>query len=380
VLTLLQCDGEFPCKKCKDDGLICTAGTRKKTEYKQLPPGYAEVLENSQLVLVHTVQKLYSMLRNNEPWDLGEPELNSSGEPIVHNVAAKLGCLRPNNDLDLPVNAVFPEDEAQMAELARQLRDHAANTAALQNGNNKNNNNNNIITTPPDLIKQEVEFQIAAAVYDRTVRAPSSEADHSDLDHDYRRAAFGGGAASVSTLSSLSLSPASLTYPDFDVPPHSAVTAASDGFPPAVLHSSPALMSAPGPMDAVSAAASDYQWMSNNSRPASSAMELEAMEMNPAMQIFFATSPQQQQQQQGGYYGGGGGGDGEAVLRSAVAAAAASYGIKQQPHPQAQQQQQQQAFAQSCRDPRVMVNMGNDPMMYSGYDEDQLRSVFGGSS
>lgn len=34
-----QCDGEFPCKRCKDDGLVCTAGVRKKMEYKQLPRG-----------------------------------------------------------------------------------------------------------------------------------------------------------------------------------------------------------------------------------------------------------------------------------------------------------------------------------------------------
>lgn len=34
-----KCDGEFPCKRCKDDGLVCTAGMRKKTEYKQLPRG-----------------------------------------------------------------------------------------------------------------------------------------------------------------------------------------------------------------------------------------------------------------------------------------------------------------------------------------------------
>lgn len=36
----MQCDGEFPCKRCKDDGLVCTAGIRKKMEYKQLPRGY----------------------------------------------------------------------------------------------------------------------------------------------------------------------------------------------------------------------------------------------------------------------------------------------------------------------------------------------------
>lgn len=36
---IAQCDGESPCKRCKDDGLVCTAGSRKKTEYKQLPRG-----------------------------------------------------------------------------------------------------------------------------------------------------------------------------------------------------------------------------------------------------------------------------------------------------------------------------------------------------
>src|SRR3954454_21668140 len=30
--NLFQCDGESPCKRCKDDRLVCTAGSRKKTE------------------------------------------------------------------------------------------------------------------------------------------------------------------------------------------------------------------------------------------------------------------------------------------------------------------------------------------------------------
>jgi hypothetical protein len=34
-----KCDGESPCKRCKDDGLVCTAGSRKKAEFKQLPRG-----------------------------------------------------------------------------------------------------------------------------------------------------------------------------------------------------------------------------------------------------------------------------------------------------------------------------------------------------
>jgi hypothetical protein len=40
LTSCVQCDGESPCKRCKDDGLVCTAGSRKKTEFKQLPRGY----------------------------------------------------------------------------------------------------------------------------------------------------------------------------------------------------------------------------------------------------------------------------------------------------------------------------------------------------
>lgn len=49
IVSHLQCDGEFPCKRCKDDGLVCTAGTRKKTEYKQLPRGYVHSCLESRL-------------------------------------------------------------------------------------------------------------------------------------------------------------------------------------------------------------------------------------------------------------------------------------------------------------------------------------------
>ncbi|KAH6630338.1 hypothetical protein B0J18DRAFT_454593 [Chaetomium sp. MPI-SDFR-AT-0129] len=249
-----KCDGEFPCKRCKDDGLICTAGTRKKTEYKQLPPGYAEVLENTQFVLIATVQKLYSMVRNGEPWDLGEPELNDRGQPIIHNVAARLGCLRPNSDLDLPPHTVFPEDEAGMAALARQLQEQAVATTASGSASQSSSG------------QHEAESN---GVYHQTDRASStaaSDVEHSDLDHhepDYRRAAFGGAA------SALSLSPASLGYPDFDLPPPSAT--ASDGFAPS--HHSPTMPTNHG----------NFSWLS---RPASASMDFTAEQLWMANQGF----------------------------------------------------------------------------------------------
>ncbi|KAL7789604.1 hypothetical protein V8C43DRAFT_285944 [Trichoderma afarasin] len=168
-----KCDGEFPCKRCKDDGLVCTAGVRKKMEYKQLPRGYAEVLENTQFALISTVHKLYQMVRTNQQWDLGEPELNDRGQPVIHNIAQKLGCIRPNSDIDLPVHSVFPENERDLKELAQQLHDHHNSTESQ----NKD---------------RDVEMERESPMpYRRTDRASSSELDHSDIEIDYRRAAFG---------------------------------------------------------------------------------------------------------------------------------------------------------------------------------------------
>jgi hypothetical protein len=38
-LTLYKCDGEWPCKRCKDEGLVCTVRSRKKKDFKQIPRG-----------------------------------------------------------------------------------------------------------------------------------------------------------------------------------------------------------------------------------------------------------------------------------------------------------------------------------------------------
>ncbi|KFX94550.1 hypothetical protein V490_04311, partial [Pseudogymnoascus sp. VKM F-3557] len=86
-----KCDGESPCKRCRDDGLVCTAGHRKKAEFKQLPRGYAEVLENTQYALIATVHKLYAMVLAGEQWTLEPPVVNARGQPVIHDIAAKLG-------------------------------------------------------------------------------------------------------------------------------------------------------------------------------------------------------------------------------------------------------------------------------------------------
>lgn len=187
-----KCDGEFPCKRCKDDGLICTAGVRKKVEYKQLPRGYAEVLESTQFALIATIHKLYSMVRNGESWEFGDPELNDRGLPVVHNIASKLGCIRPNSDIDLPVHSVFPEDERDLGELVRQLETQQNERQAQPSISTRGGS-----VTPTS---------------NRTDISSASEHEHSDLEDDHR--------PTPSTSGQVFLSPQSLPpYNDFDVPP-----------------------------------------------------------------------------------------------------------------------------------------------------------------
>ncbi|KAH7114873.1 hypothetical protein EDB81DRAFT_892954 [Dactylonectria macrodidyma] len=186
-----KCDGEFPCKRCKDDGMVCAAGIKKKMEYKQLPRGYAEVLENTQFALTVAIHKLYFMVRNNQPWELGDPDLNDRGQPVIHNIVQKLGCIRADSDVDLSIHLVFPEDEAGIAKLAHQLEE-------LQ----KEANNP----------RKEVEDADSSA-YNQTQQASLLELDHSDFKHDYQKAACISNNAMV--LSPQSFTPSS----EFDFAP-----------------------------------------------------------------------------------------------------------------------------------------------------------------
>lgn len=119
-------------------------------------------MENTQYALIATVQKLYTMVRNGEPWDLGEPEMNDRGQPVIHDIASKLGCIRPSPDL--PNN--FPEGAEDFAELQAQLQ--AARSETSEEGSRKYSGDSPC--SPP---------------LDRTDRASSSESDHSDLSKEY---------------------------------------------------------------------------------------------------------------------------------------------------------------------------------------------------
>jgi hypothetical protein len=145
------------------------------------------------------------MVRNGQQWELGEPELNDRGQPVIHNIASKLGCIRPNSDIDLPVHSIFPEDEAGLVELARQLEEQ-------QN--------------EQDLMKGPEMKGDSESLSNRTDRASSSDLDHSDFEQDlrdYRKAAFNSNPVTLSPQSFAS-------YNDFDSVP-SEIDPAAAMFP-----------------------------------------------------------------------------------------------------------------------------------------------------
>ncbi|GAP92520.2 putative c6 transcription factor protein [Rosellinia necatrix] len=121
------------------------------------------------------------MVRNGQSWDLGEPELNDRGQPIIHNIATKLGCIRPNADADLPPHSVFPEDEAGLTKLAAELEVQQLDREREAQATG---------------IKCETEISCA-----RTERASSSEMDHSDFEYDYRKALMSSQQQNLQTLS-----------------------------------------------------------------------------------------------------------------------------------------------------------------------------------
>jgi hypothetical protein len=106
------------------------------------------------------------MVRNNEQWELGEPEMNERGQPVIHDIASKLGCIRPSPDLPF----AFPEGAEDFAQLQADLQAARSEMASEDTGSTKQSEDSSY---SPGL--------------QRTERASSSESDHSELSKDYNK-------------------------------------------------------------------------------------------------------------------------------------------------------------------------------------------------
>ncbi|EMR66975.1 hypothetical protein MGN70_012863 [Eutypa lata] len=228
------------------------------------------------------------MVRNGQSWDLGEPELNDRGQPVIHDIATKLGCIRPNADADLPPHSVFPEDEAGLAKLAAELE--------VQQQERERHST-----------EQRSETD---STCNRTERASSSELDHSDFEQDYRKALMSG--QNLQTMSPQSFT----SYSDFETKPT-----------PGEMDASAAMF----PVQSPSIQTSFPPWTMN--RPDSMGISSQYM---PQMDLDMA----------------------ELMLNQGVVES--EFGTIK-PH------------ILSCSNPEAMAS-GFDPMIYSGYGMESLRS------
>ena len=92
--------------------------------------------------------------------------MNDRGQPVIHDIASKLGCIRPSPDL--PV--AFPEGAEDFAELQAQLQAARLEMGAEDTGSRKLSGSS---PSSPSLAHTE--------------RASSTESDHSALSKDYNQ-------------------------------------------------------------------------------------------------------------------------------------------------------------------------------------------------
>lgn len=86
--------------------------------------------------------------------------MNDRGQPVIHDIASKLGCIRPSPDLPY----AFPEGENDFAELQAQLQRARSEMGSEDMGSRKECSS------------------VGSPALDRTDRASSSESDHSSYN------------------------------------------------------------------------------------------------------------------------------------------------------------------------------------------------------
>jgi hypothetical protein len=107
------------------------------------------------------------MVRNNESWELGEPEMNERGQPVIHDIASKLGCIRQSPDLPFS----FPEGEQDFADLQAQLQEAQSDSIQEEAGSRKPSTDDS--SCSPSIGRAE--------------RASSTESDHSNMSKEYNQ-------------------------------------------------------------------------------------------------------------------------------------------------------------------------------------------------
>ncbi|KAE8149492.1 hypothetical protein BDV25DRAFT_140749 [Aspergillus avenaceus] len=92
-LKKCKCDGDSPCSRCREHGLTCHYGERRRVHDKVYPRGYVEMLEQQQQWLVDSLRKLYQRVNEGQEWSGAHLQFQSNGYPLIHDLVSHLGAL-----------------------------------------------------------------------------------------------------------------------------------------------------------------------------------------------------------------------------------------------------------------------------------------------
>ncbi|UKZ70423.1 uncharacterized protein TrAtP1_011403 [Trichoderma atroviride] len=145
--------------------------------------------------MIGTVHKLYMMIQKNQPWDLGEPELNDQGELVIHDIAKKLGCIGPNDEIELPIQYELPTTASGMARAAAHPKRLQYGDYDAKDSNDKEPDspaNDSTDESVPSLepmqgVETELNYQrdAVASHSHRTTKSPQSAYSFDDLDNSH---------------------------------------------------------------------------------------------------------------------------------------------------------------------------------------------------
>lgn len=88
---MLQCDGHWPCNRCREDNIICLFGERDKAHDKVWPKGTVELQQKALTIYEEAIIQLYNRALAGCPWDGPPVPLAGDNRPLLHGILASLG-------------------------------------------------------------------------------------------------------------------------------------------------------------------------------------------------------------------------------------------------------------------------------------------------
>lgn len=91
MTRVLQCDGLWPCNRCREDNIVCLFGERDKAHDKVWPKGTVELQQKALSIYEEAIIQLYNRALVGCPWDGPPVPFAGDNRPLLHGILASLG-------------------------------------------------------------------------------------------------------------------------------------------------------------------------------------------------------------------------------------------------------------------------------------------------